>query len=154
MRVVLQVVRNARVDIGGETVGAIGRGFLLLIGICESDTEETVDRMIDKIGRLRIFPDENGKTNLSLQAVGGEILAVSQFTLFADCRHGNRPSFLGSGSPEHAEKLYHRAVERCRSYAAKVAEGRFGADMQVSLLNDGPFTLMLDSDTLFLMQST
>lgn len=149
MRVVLQVVRNAKVDIDGKTVGEIGRGFLLLLGISDRDTEEICDRMIDKIGKLRIFPDENGKTNLSLRDVGGEILCVSQFTLYADCRHGNRPGFTDAGKPEHAEPLYEHALKRCELYAGKVAHGVFGADMQVSLLNDGPFTLMLDSDTLF-----
>lgn len=149
MRVVLQVVKEAAVAVDGVTVGAVGKGFLLLVGVEDRDTEETADRMADKIGRLRIFADENGKTNLSLADVGGEILVISQFTLYADCRKGNRPSFVKAGAPEHADRLYQYMTEKLKKYSARVEHGIFGADMKVSLINDGPFTLMLDSDTLF-----
>lgn len=148
MRVVLQRVKEANVSVDGQTVGSIGPGYLILLGAEEEDTRQTVDKMVDKICRLRIFPDENGKTNLSLADVGGEILVVSQFTLCADCRKGNRPSFIKAGSPDTAKALYDYAVERCRLYADKVEQGIFGACMEVSLVNDGPFTLMLDSREL------
>ena len=118
------------------------------MGVSGEDTEQTADRMVDKICRLRIFPDENGKTNLSLGDVGGEILVVSQFTLYADCKKGNRPGFVKAGPPDMAERLYEYVVERCRLYADKVEHGIFGADMKVSLVNDGPFTLTLDSEEL------
>ncbi len=148
MKVVLQRVTEASVSIDGAVVGAIGRGFLLLVGASDDDTMETADKMTDKICRLRIFADENGKTNLSLADVGGEILVVSQFTLFADCRKGNRPGFTGAGSPDWANQVYERVIERCRSYVSKVEHGVFGADMEVKLVNDGPFTLVLDSKEL------
>lgn len=149
MRIVLQRVREAEVSVEGRVTGSIGRGFLVLLGVGSEDTRETVDRMIDKMCRLRIFEDEAGKTNLSLADVGGEILVVSQFTLLADVRKGNRPSFFKAGDPEHANALYEYAAERCRNYVNKVETGEFGAYMQVKLLNDGPFTLVLDSDELF-----
>ncbi len=149
MKIVLQRVKEARVTVEGETVGSIGAGFLLLLGVCDEDTEEVTDRMIDKVCRLRIFRDENGKTNRSLADVGGGLLVVSQFTLYADCSQGNRPSFIRAGGPQLAEKLYERALERCRSYVPETEHGVFGAEMEVSLVNDGPFTLVLDSDTLF-----
>lgn len=148
MRIVLQRVAEAGVSVDGKEVGAIGRGFLLLTGVSDEDTEEVADRMADKICRLRIFADENGKTNLSLADVGGEILVVSQFTLYADCRKGNRPGFARAGAPDHARRLYERLVERCRGYAGRVEHGIFGADMEVRLVNDGPFTLVLDSGEL------
>ncbi|MCI8515931.1 MAG: D-tyrosyl-tRNA(Tyr) deacylase [Hungatella sp.] len=148
MRVVLQRVSQAQVSVDGEQTGAIGQGVLLLLGVSGEDTEQTADRMVDKICRLRIFPDENGKTNLSLGDVGGEILVVSQFTLYADCKKGNRPGFVKAGPPDMAERLYEYVVERCRLYADKVEHGIFGADMKVSLVNDGPFTLTLDSEEL------
>ena len=146
MKVVLQRVKKAAVSVDGETTGAIGKGFLVLVGAGDGDTEAAADKMADKICRLRIFPDENGKTNLSLADVGGELLIVSQFTLYADCRTGNRPSFVRAGAPEEAQRLYEHMIERCRLHVGKVAHGIFGADMEVSLINDGPFTLMLDSD--------
>lgn len=148
MRIVLQRVKRACVSVEDRVLGTIGEGFLILLGVSDSDTEETADRMSDKVCRLRIFQDENGKTNCSLKDVGGELLVVSQFTLYADCRKGNRPSFIRAGAPEPANRLYEYFVERCRTYVDKVEHGEFGADMQIDLINDGPFTLMLDSDTL------
>ena len=148
MRIVIHRVSRASVTVDGETVGKIGKGFLLLIGAADTDTEEIVDKMIAKVGKLRIFEDENGKTNLSLKDVGGEILAVSQFTLYADCRKGNRPSFIRAGEPKLAERLYEYAAEKCREYSDTVEKGIFGADMKVELVNDGPFTIVLDSDTM------
>lgn len=148
MRVVLQVVDRAEVTVDDRPVGAIKKGFLILLGVEDEDTEELTDKMMDKICKLRIFEDENGKTNLSLADVGGEILMVSQFTLYADCRKGNRPSFVKAGAPDYANKLYEHACERCRQNGFKVEQGEFGAYMKISLVNDGPFTLMLDSATL------
>ena len=148
MKAVLQRVAKAQVDVEGKTVGKIGLGFLILLGAEDSDTVETADRMVDKICKLRIFKDENGKTNLSLADVGGQILVVSQFTLYADCKKGNRPSFIKAGNPEHAEQLYEHVIERCRVYVEKVESGMFGAEMEVQLVNDGPFTLVLDNREL------
>lgn len=148
MKAVLQRVAKAQVDVEGKTVGKIGLGFLILLGAEDSDTVETADRMVDKICKLRIFKDENGKTNLSLADVGGQILVVSQFTLYADCKKGNRPSFIKTGNPEHAEQLYEHVIERCRVYVEKVESGIFGAEMEVQLVNDGPFTLVLDNREL------
>ncbi len=150
MRVVLQRVKEAKVFAEGQIAGSIGPGYLILLGVEEEDTRQIADRMIDKICKLRIFQDENGKTNLSLADVEGEILVVSQFTLYADCRKGNRPSFIKAGSPQMAKELYQYAVERCRLYAKRVEQGIFGAYMEVSLVNDGPFTLMLDSHNEFI----
>lgn len=146
MRVVLQRVRNACVRVDKEVIGEIGKGFLVLLGVAETDSEAAADRMADKICKLRIFEDGEGKTNLSLTDVGGEILVVSQFTLYADCHKGNRPSFIRAGSPEKANRLYEHFVERCRMHVDKVEHGSFGADMKVELLNDGPFTLVLEGD--------
>ena len=148
MRAVLQVVDRAEVTVDDRPVGAIKKGFLILLGVEDEDTEELTDKMMDEICKLRIFEDENGKTNLSLADVGGEILMVSQFTLYADCRKGNRPSFVKAGAPDYANKLYEHACERCRQNGFKVEQGEFGAYMKISLVNDGPFTLMLDSATL------
>ena len=148
MRVVLQRVTSASVSVDGAVVGSIGKGFLLLVGAADSDTMEIADKLTDKICRLRIFADGNGKTNLSLADVGGEILVVSQFTLYADCRKGNRPGFTRAGAPAWANELYEHVIERCREYSAHVEHGIFGADMEVRLINDGPFTLMLDSEEL------
>lgn len=146
MRAVVQRVSRASVTVDGETIGAIGAGFLILLGVAETDTEEIADKLADKICKLRIFQDEEGKTNRSLADVEGQLLVVSQFTLYADCHKGNRPSFIKAGSPEKANHLYEYFVERCRNMAVKVEHGRFGADMKVELLNDGPFTLMLEAD--------
>lgn len=148
MRVVLQRVAHAGVAVDGRTVGAIGKGLLLLIGVADSDTEAIAQKMADKICRLRIFEDENGKTNLSLSDVEGEILAVSQFTLYADCKKGNRPSFIKAGEPKLAQTLYEYMTERLKVHGCRVEKGIFGADMKVELLNDGPFTLVLDSDDI------
>ncbi len=150
MKVVLQRVREASVAVDGQMIGQIGRGYLLLMGISDEDDEKEADRMMDKISKLRIFEDENGKTNLSLADVGGEVLVISQFTLYADCHKGNRPSFVRAGAPAKAEALYMYMVQGFRErVATKVEHGRFGADMKVSLVNDGPFTLALDSKELF-----
>lgn len=146
MRVVLQRVTHGAVKVDGETVGEIDKGFLVLLGVAECDNEAVADRMADKICKLRIFEDADGKTNLSLADVQGELLVVSQFTLYADCHKGNRPSFIRAGSPEKANRLYEYFVERCGRYVPKVAHGSFGAAMKVELVNDGPFTLMLECD--------
>ena len=149
MRTVVQRVTHASVKVDGQTIGEIGKGFLILLGVAEEDDEAIADKMADKICHLRIFEDENGKTNLSLADVSGEILVVSQFTLYADCKKGNRPSFVKAGAPDMAEHLYEHFMERCRNYVDVVEKGQFGADMKVELLNDGPFTLMLESEQLF-----
>ncbi len=148
MRFLIQRVSEASVTIDGSTAGQIGRGFLVLIGACEGDDEAVCDKLVKKLLGLRIFQDENGKTNLSLDAVGGSLLLVSQFTLYADCRKGNRPSFIHSGSPQRAEELYDYIVRRCRESGVPVETGEFGADMKVALVNDGPFTIWLDSAEL------
>ena len=149
MRLVIQCVEHAEVETDNEIVGKIGKGFLVLAGICEKDTRETADRMIEKMLKLRIFEDENGKTNLNLSAVGGEILLVSQFTLYADCRKGNRPSFVKAGSPQHAEELYEYMISKCGELTGKRPQtGRFGALMKVHLTNNGPFTMLMDSEEL------
>lgn len=146
MRVVLQRVSRASVRVDGAVVGEIGTGFLVLLGVSDEDTETTADKMADKICRLRIFEDSEGKTNLSLADAGGELLVVSQFTLYADCRKGNRPSFIRAEAPDAADRLYQYFMERCRQNGIRVAHGIFGAHMEVELLNDGPFTLMLEGD--------
>ena len=148
MRFVLQRVKHASVKVDGELIGSIGRGYMVLIGVSDTDTEEITDKMVDKMCKLRIFEDENGKTNCSLADVDGEILLISQFTLYADCSHGNRPGFTGAGNPELANHLYEQALARCAGQVRKVEHGIFGADMKVELLNDGPFTILLDSDTI------
>lgn len=148
MRVVLQRVTHASVTVEGSVIGAIGKGYLLLVGVSDSDTKAIADKMADKISKLRIFEDENGKTNLSLTDVGGEILVISQFTLYADCKKGNRPSFTNAGAPDLANELYEYMVACFKERFPKVEHGEFGADMKVELLNDGSFTILLDSDTL------
>jgi len=148
MRTVVQRVTHASVKVDGQTIGEIGKGFLILLGVAEEDDEAIADKMADKICRLRIFEDENGKTNLSLADVSGEILVVSQFTLYADCKKGNRPSFVKAGNPEKANRLYEYFMKRCQTHVQTVEHGQFRADMKVELLNDGPFTLMLDSKEL------
>ena len=148
MRAVVQRVKRAQVDIDGQTVGEIGRGLVILLGVGHDDAEAEVERLWGKIARLRIFEDADGKTNLSLADVGGEVLIVSQFTLFASCKKGNRPSFTQAGAPDEANRLYEAFVERARRDVPRVETGRFGASMDVSLVNDGPFTLWLDTDAL------
>jgi len=139
-------VSRASVTVDGQKIGEIGKGFLILLGVAEEDDEAAAGRMADKICKLRIFEDGDGKTNLSLADVGGEVLVVSQFTLYADCHKGNRPSFTKAGSPEKAERLYEYFMECCKKHVPKVEHGSFGADMKVELLNDGPFTLVLEGD--------
>ena len=148
MRAVIQRVQKAQVDIEGKCAGACGRGFLILLGVGQDDTEAQIERLWSKIYKLRIFDDTDGKTNLSLADVAGEVLVVSQFTLFANCKRGNRPSFTDAGAPDKARRLYELFVERARRDIERVETGVFGADMQVSLVNDGPFTICLDTDTL------
>lgn len=145
MKLVIQRVNRASVAVDNEVIGEIGKGYLVLLGVGEGDTREMADKYADKLYKLRIFPDEQGKTNRSIQDVAGQVLVVSQFTLYADCRHGNRPGFTGAASPAFAEELYQYFVEACRKRFQGVACGRFGADMKVALENDGPFTLIWDS---------
>ena len=146
MKLVVQRVLNASVEVEGQIIGKIGQGYLVLFGACDSDTEEIADKMLKKLINLRIFRDSEGKTNLSIKDVGGDLLVVSQFTLYADCRKGNRPSFVKAGSPEHANSLYEYFVNHAKEdYDMHVETGEFGADMSVSLLNQGPFTVVLDS---------
>lgn len=149
MRAVIQRVREAHVDVAGERVGQIGLGYLILLGVGGADTTAVADRLWDKIFKLRIMEDENGKTNRSIADVGGSVLVVSQFTLYADCRHGRRPSFTAAGDPAHARELYEYFVRRARQDVPKVETGVFAADMQVGLVNDGPFTIVLDTDELY-----
>lgn len=148
MRFVIQRVTEASVTIDGEISGKIGKGYLVLIGVADTDTKEIADKMIRKMIGLRIFEDEQGKTNLSLADVDGGLLLVSQFTLYANCKRGNRPSFIEAGKPDMANEMYEYIIEKCRESVDKVQTGEFGADMKVQLLNDGPFTILLDSDQL------
>ena len=148
MRFLIQRVSAAKVTVDDEVIGEIGDGFCVLIGIAETDTEEIADVLIKKMTGLRIFQDENDKTNLNIDTVGGNLLLISQFTLYADCRKGNRPSFVKAGSPEHANRLYEYIIKRCSEHFPNVQCGSFGAYMKISLVNDGPFTVMLDSDEL------
>lgn len=148
MRFVIQRVKESSVSVDGEVIGAIGKGFMVLIGVSQTDTREIADKMVKKLVGLRIFEDENGKTNLSLADVGGSLLLISQFTLYADCKKGYRPSFINAGAPDMANELYEYITSRCKETVPVVEKGSFGADMKVSLLNDGPFTILLDSDTL------
>lgn len=148
MRFVIQRVSEASVTVESKVTGEIGKGFLVLIGVGAGDDEAVADKMIKKLIGLRIFEDENGKTNLALKDVDGELLLVSQFTLYANCRKGNRPSFVDAGDPDTANKLYEYIIEKCKEEINKVEQGSFGADMKVSLLNDGPFTVILDSEQL------
>jgi len=153
MRFLIQRVNKASVSVGGQVIGKIGKGLLVFVGISNSDLMmaesakrlDIADKMVKKLIGLRIFEDENGKTNLDLKSVEGELLLISQFTLYADCRKGNRPSFINAGEPEGANKLYRYLINKCRQEVKIVEEGRFGADMKVDLENDGPFTIMLDS---------
>ncbi|NLK77239.1 MAG: D-tyrosyl-tRNA(Tyr) deacylase [Clostridiales bacterium] len=145
MKFVIQRVTQASVTVNQKVIGSIKQGFLVLIGIGEDDTTEIADKLVKKLMGLRIFEDENGKTNLSLKDIQGELLLVSQFTLYADCKKGNRPSFIKAGNPELANQLYEYIIEACKKEFPVVQTGEFGADMKVSLLNDGPFTVILDS---------
>ena len=149
MKFVIQRVSHASVTVHEETIGRINQGYLVLIGVGKEDTREDADRLVKKMIGLRIFSDENGKINKSLKDVNGELLLVSQFTLYADCRHGNRPGFTEAAGPDMANELYEYIIESCKKEVAVVERGEFGADMKVSLVNDGPFTLMLDSRELF-----
>ena len=148
MRFVIQRVQNASVTVDEEVIGKIGRGYMVLIGVCEADDEAVADRMVDKMIKLRINEDEEGKTNLALADVDGALLLVSQFTLYANCKKGNRPSFVDAGSPDHANALYEYIIEKCRERVPVVETGSFGTEMKVALVNDGPFTIVLDSEKL------
>lgn len=148
MKFVIQRVTESSVKVDGEIIGQIGKGYMVLIGIGQNDSKEIADKLIKKMIGLRIFEDENGKTNLSLADVDGELLLISQFTLYANCKKGNRPSFTESGNPEMAEALYQYIIEQCRKTVPIVETGSFGADMKVSLVNDGPFTIVLDSEQM------
>ena len=146
MKFIIQRVSESSVTVEGQVIGQIGKGYLVLIGVGENDTKELADRYIKKMLGLRIFEDENGKTNLSLKDVGGSLLLVSQFTLYANCRKGNRPSFTEAGNPELAEELYEYIIAQCRKEIPEVQTGSFGAHMKVSIVNDGPFTILLDEN--------
>ena len=148
MKFVIQRVQHASVKVDEQIKGEIQKGFLVLIGISQDDTKEIADKMIKKMIQLRIFEDENGKTNLSLADVDGQLLLISQFTLYADCKKGNRPSFVYAGKPEMANALYEYIISQCKLMCPVVEQGVFGADMKVELLNDGPFTIVLDSSNL------
>lgn len=145
MKFVIQRVTHASVGVEQQTIGKINKGFLVFIGVSEEDTKEIADKMIRKLIGMRIFEDENGKTNLALQDVSGELLLISQFTLYADCKKGNRPSFIKAGNPTLANDLYEYIISECKKQVPTVETGSFGADMKISLLNDGPFTIILDS---------
>ena len=148
MKFVIQRVTHANVVVNGNEIGKIGKGFMVLIGVSKEDDKSIADKMVDKMIKLRIFEDENGKTNLSLDDVRGELLLISQFTLYANCKKGNRPSFIDAGAPDEANAIYEYIIERCKERVNVVERGEFGADMKVSLLNDGPFTIVLDSSEI------
>ena len=148
MKAVIQRVANASVTVDGEITGRIEKGLLVLLGVGEGDTKAEADRIVKKLVNLRIFSDENGKINLSLQDVGGSLLVVSQFTLYADCRHGNRPSFTEAADPQLGSRLYERFLADCAELGFPPQHGQFGADMKVASVNDGPVTLILDTDQL------
>lgn len=148
MKFVVQRVSYASVTVEGKICGKIDKGFMVLIGVGQNDDEAIADKMVSKLINMRIFEDENGKTNLALKDVGGQLLLVSQFTLYANCKKGNRPSFTDAGSPDKANALYEYIIEKCREEIAIVEKGIFGAEMKVELLNDGPFTVILNSDEI------
>ena len=148
MKFVIQRVTHADVVVDGNEIGRIGKGFMVLIGVSKEDDKAIADKMVDKMIKPRIFEDENGRTNLSIDDVGGELLLISQFTLYANCKKGNRPSFIDAGAPDEANALYEYIIERCKERVNVVERGEFGADMKVSLLNDGPFTIVLDSSEI------
>jgi len=144
LKIVLQRVLNASVEVDEKIVGQIGKGYLVFLGVGQEDTKADADRLAAKIINLRIFSDDNNKINLSLKDVNGEILVISQFTLYADCRKGNRPNFISAGKPDHANELYEYFIDICRKSIPVVESGVFGADMKVCLTNDGPFTIILE----------
>ena len=148
MKAVIQRVTSASVEVDGELIGSCGHGLLILLGVATGDTEENLDRMLQKTVKLRISEDENGKTNKSAQDIDGEMLVVSQFTLLANYKHGNRPDYLGAAAPSEANRLYELFVEKAKAYVKHVGHGQFGADMKVSLLNDGPVTIVMESEVL------
>ena len=148
MKFVIQRVTESSVSVDGKIIGEIKKGFVVLIGVSDSDTEEIADKLVRKMTGLRIFEDENQKTNLSLADVNGSLLLISQFTLYANCKKGNRPSFIEAGQPDRANALYEYIIEKCKAVVPNVQTGSFGADMKVSLVNDGPFTIILDSEQL------
>jgi len=148
MKFVVQRVKSASVSVDGKIIAKIDNGLLVLVGICEEDTKAEVEKMVNKLIGLRIFEDEQGKTNLSLHDVGGELLLVPQFTLYADCKKGNRPSFINAARPDHANPLFEYIVEKSREKVENVGTGQFGAHMEVELINDGPFTIILDTRDL------
>ena len=148
MRFLIQRVTRASVSVDQETIGSINHGLLVFVGVSNTDTIQIADKMIDKLVKLRIFEDQNGKTNLSVEDVRGEFLIISQFTLYADCRKGNRPSFINAGNPDFANQIYEYIIEQIAGKGFITQSGSFGADMKVSLLNDGPFTILLDSEEI------
>lgn len=148
MKFVIQRVKNASVTVDNDIIGQIDQGFLVLIGITSSDTKEIADAMVKKLINLRIFKDNQDKMNLSIKDIGGSLLLISQFTLYADCSHGNRPGFTDAAKPDYANNLYEYIIGECKKYDVPVKTGKFGADMKVSLLNDGPVTIILDSDEI------
>lgn len=148
MKFVIQRVKNASCTVDNEVIGSIEKGFCVFIGVSNEDNTEVADKMIKKLIGMRIFEDENGKTNLALADVNGSLLLISQFTLYADCKKGNRPSFTNAGNPELANQLYEYIISKCKEQISNVQTGSFGADMKIALLNDGPFTIVLDSRDL------
>lgn len=148
MKFIIQRVSSASVTVQGHIIGEIGNGLLVLMGVSQSDTYEIADKMVNKLVRLRIFEDAEGKTNCSIKEVDGNLLIISQFTLYADCRKGNRPSFINAGAPDMANELYEYVIRKCKEEIPVVAHGSFGANMEVSLVNHGPFTIVLDSDDI------
>lgn len=148
MKFVIQRVQHASCVVDDNVTGEIEKGFLVLVGVADTDTVEIADKMVKKLIGLRIFEDEEGKTNMSLSQVQGSLLLISQFTLYADCKKGNRPSFIKAGKPDMASEMYEYIIAKCKESVPKVERGIFGADMKISLLNDGPFTIVLDSDEI------
>lgn len=148
MKFVVQRVDEASVSVENRIVGKIGKGLLVLMGVNQTDTIDIADKLLNKLLKLRIFEDESGKTNLDIKNVNGQLLIISQFTLYADCRKGNRPSFINAGNPVEANELYEYVLKKCREVIPDTEQGVFGAHMQVSLVNNGPFTIILDSDEL------
>lgn len=148
MKFIVQRVSEANVCVDNQIIGEIKKGFLVLVGVSNTDTKEIADKMVSKLIHLRIFEDSDGKTNLDIKSVNGELLIISQFTLYADCKHGNRPSFINAGNPELANELYEYIISKWKEEVPVVQHGKFGAHMKVSLINDGPFTIVLDSDEI------